>query len=320
MDSKQERLLHKLKLELGPAIMAALADDRVIEIMLNPDGKIWVESMGEPMKAVGEMSAVNAEALLGTIADALKTEVNSRQPILEGELPIKACRFEGLLPPIVPRPTFTIRKPAIAVFSLDNYVNQGIMHPQQRHFLMKAVKNHKNILVSGGTGSGKTTLTNGLIHQISTTYPDERLVIIEDTAEIQTSAKNAVLLHTSSEVTMQDLLRATMRLRPDRILVGEVRGSEALALLKAWNTGHSGGVATVHANNAAGALIRLEQLTSEAVTGGMPMKPLIAEAIDIVIQIERDGRSRRISEIVSVDGLDGNDRYHIKKFQIYEDK
>ncbi len=292
----QRRLNTKILRELGSDICNALEDDKVIEIMLNSDGKIWIDKLGEGMSPIGEMSAPNALALLGTIADSLDTVVTKTQPILEGELPVDGSRFEGLIPPVVARPTFTIRKKALMVFTLDDYVSQGIMTKEQRQQIHQAVKERRNILTVGGTGSGKTTLTNAVIAEMVAVTPQDRLVIMEDTAEIQCSAENAVILRTSIDITMQHLLKATMRLRPDRIIVGEVRGAEALSLLKAWNTGHPGGIATLHANSCDGGLVRLEQLIAEAGVQA-DMKALIDEAVDLVIFIEKTGGGRKISEI-----------------------
>lgn len=291
-----ERVNRKILRELGEDIAAALADPKVIEIMLNSDGKLWLDRLGEGMCCIGEMGTGQALSLLGTIADCLNTVVTAQSPILEGELPFDGSRFEGLIPPVVARPSFTIRKKALLVFSLDDYVTQGIMNQEQREAIRSAVIHRRNILVAGGTGSGKTTLTNAIIAEMVTQTPSDRLVIMEDTAEIQCTAKNAVILRTSLDVNMQHLLKATMRLRPDRIIVGEVRGQEALALLKAWNTGHPGGIATLHANSADGGLIRLEQLIAESGIQA-DMKGLISEAVDVVIFIEKQGGGRKVSEI-----------------------
>ncbi|MEX8139973.1 P-type conjugative transfer ATPase TrbB [Acinetobacter baumannii] len=300
----QRRIHEKLKRELGPLICGLLEDKRVVEIMLNPDGKIWVERLGDKMEHVGDMRPSQAMSMMGTIASHLDTSVTIDRPILECELPLDGSRFEGLVPPVVSAPTFTIRKKAVQIFTLDQYVEHGIMTAAQRDIIQNAVVARKNILVVGGTGSGKTTLTNAIIEFTSKASPDDRLVIIEDTNELQCSAKNAVILRAVDHVDMTRLLKATMRLRPDRISVGEVRDSSALALLKAWNTGHPGGVATVHANSSEAGLIRLEQLIAEATQA--PMPALIAEAVDVIVFITKEGPAGRIiKEIVSVVGHDG---------------
>jgi P-type conjugative transfer ATPase TrbB len=313
-DGKSGRLTRKLEAELGYDVMGALRDPSVVEIMLNSDGKLWVERFGEPMRCVGFMSAVNAESAMGSIADALHTTVTRDSPILEGELPLDGSRFEGLIPPVVAAPTFTIRKKAVKVFTLDDYVRSGVMSALQKEKIETGVAARNNILVVGGTGSGKTTFTNAVIEAMTRLAPEDRLVIIEDTAEIQCPAENAVILRSSVDVSMQQLLRATMRLRPDRILVGEVRGGEALALLKAWNTGHPGGVATIHANGAEAGLVRMEQLVSESgMTVGVPV--LIGEAVDMVVFIQKTrdvAAGRVVSEILLVDGWEPDVGYVVR--------
>lgn len=304
----KKRILDKLKRELGPVIEKALEASDVIEIMLNPNGSIWIERLGHDMVQSGTMTAAAAESLMSTIATTLHTSITRENPIIEGELIIDGSRFEGMIPPVVSHPVFTIRKKASIIFTLSDYVEQQIMSPPQKEIIQDAVKNRKNILVVGGTGSGKTTLTNSIIDSICQLTPKHRLVIIEDTAEIQCHAQNAVLLHSTDTVDMLRLLKATMRLRPDRIIVGEVRGGEALALLKAWNTGHPGGVATIHANSAQAGLVRLEQLISEAIH--TPQQKLIAEAVDLIIAIEKTGRTRKVGQIISTSGFE-NGNYKI---------
>lgn len=318
LSSSQERLIEKLKREFGSLCMKFLKNPNVIEIMLNSDGTLWVEAFGKSIVKVGSMEESKAKALLGTIASYLNTTITTDNPILECELPLDGSRFEGLLPPIVKRPTFSIRKKASQIFSLEEYYQQKILNKEQYLQIKRAIYNpqdsehsKKNILIVGSTGSGKTTLANAIIDGIVQQTPEDRLVIIEDTAEIQCAAKNNVILRTSNKVSMLTLLRATMRLRPDRILVGEVRGAEALDLLKSWNTGHSGGVATVHANSARAGLIRLEQLIAEATQA--PMQTLISEAIHIVIFITKTKQGRRVKEIIEVQGYDTSKEDYIIK-------
>lgn len=302
----QQRVIKKLERELGNDIMQALRDPEVIEIMLNSDGYLWIEKMGEPMQKLGIFSDANARALMGTIASFLETTVTLEKPILECELPIDGSRFAGVMPPVVAHPTFTIRKKAVSIFTLQDYLENGILSPEQVEALRGAVLSRKNILIVGGTGSGKTTLTNAIIDSIVDLTPFDRIVIIEDTAELQCKAENANLFRTTENTSMNSCLKLTMRMRPDRILVGEVRGREALDLLKAWNTGHPGGIATVHANSAFGGLIRMEQLIAEGTTA--PMEKLIAEAVNIVVFIEKTAGGRRVKEILRVDGYDQAER------------
>lgn len=244
MSSEHSSLLRttsKLTRDAGEIVVEALQNKDVIEILLNPDGNLWVDSLSKGMYSVGKLSTPNAMSFIATVASTLETIVTRDNPIIEGELEIDGSRFEGLTPPVVERPVFAIRKKAPQVFSLEDYVKQGTLSEEHRRAIESAVSLRRNILISGGTGSGKTTLTNAILLAITKSCPDHRIVIIEDTIELQSRAKNSVALRTSPTVTMQDLLRATMRLRPDRIVVGEVRGGEALTLVKAWNTGHPGG-------------------------------------------------------------------------------
>lgn len=293
------RLVRKLQEALGDQLCVALDDNNVVEIMLNPDGKLFIERLGHGVAPAGEMSSAAAEMVIGTVAHALQSEVDTNQPIISGELPIGGHRFEGLLPPIVAKPAFTIRRRASRLIPLDDYVRTGVMTDLQAGTIRSAIASRLNIIISGGTGSGKTTLANAVIDEIVRSAPEDRLVILEDTAEIRCAAENAVLLHTSDSVDMARLLKSTMRLRPDRIVVGEVRDGAALTLLKAWNTGHPGGVATIHSNTAMSALRRLEQLTAEA--SQQPMHEVIGEAVDLIVSIERTPRGRRVRDIITVE-------------------
>lgn len=293
------RLVRKLQEALGDQLCVALDDATVVEIMLNPDGRLFVERLGHAMAPVGKMAAATAETVIGSVAHALNSEADDERPIISGELPIGGHRFEGLLPPVVKAPTFTIRRRASHLIPLEEYVGSGIMRNCQAEVIRDAIASRMNIVIAGGTGSGKTTLANAIICEITKAAPQDRMVILEDTAEIQCLAENTVSLHTSDTIDMARLLKSTMRLRPDRIIVGEVRDGAALTLLKAWNTGHPGGVATIHSNTAQSALRRLEQLTAEV--SQQPMHDVIAEAVDLVISIERTPRGRRVRTILQVD-------------------
>jgi len=299
-DAAHDRRLEKLRHDFGPTFLAALEDPLTIEILLNADGTLWQEKLGGQMEIIGEMSAARAEAVMRTIAACLNTVITWDHPMLEGELPLDGSRFAGQLPPIVLAPTFAVRKRASSVFTLAQYVEQGFMTPEQKQTLCSAIRKHENILVIGGTQSGKTTLTNGLIHEMTCSCPHERIIIIEDTGEIQCSARNAVLYHTAGEVRMTQLLKTSMRMRPDRILVGEVRGPEALDLLMGWNTGHPGGIATLHSNTASSGLTRLSSLISMARDYPKPIEPLIGDAVDLIVHIAKENNSRKIKEILLV--------------------
>lgn len=311
------RLVRKLQEALGDQLCVALDDSTVVEIMLNPDGKLFIERLGHGVAPAGEMSAAAAEMVIGTVAHALQSEVDTEQPIISGELPIGGHRFEGLLPPVVAKPAFTIRRRASRLIPLDDYVRAGVMTEHQASTIRSAISSRLNIVISGGTGSGKTTLANAVIDEIVKSAPEDRLVILEDTAEIQCAAENAVLLHTSDTVDMARLLKSTMRLRPDRIVVGEVRDGAALTLLKAWNTGHPGGVATIHSNTAMSALRRLEQLTAEA--SQQPMHEVIGEAVDLVVSIERTPRGRHVRDVIQVERFAGG-QYEIESDHLTEEQ
>ncbi|GMN04390.1 P-type conjugative transfer ATPase TrbB [Altererythrobacter sp. MTPC7] len=296
-----------LRTALGGDITRWLDEPDVIEVMLNPDGRVWVDRLGEGL-AASEclMSPADGERIIRLVAHHVGAEVHAGAPRVSAELPEGGERFEGLLPPVVAAPSFAIRKPAIAVFALADYVRTGIMSKWQAEALAGAVAAKKNILVVGGTSTGKTTLTNALLAEVAST--SDRVVLIEDTLELQCAAPNLVSLRTKDGVaTLSDLVRSALRLRPDRIPIGEVRGAEALDLLKAWGTGHPGGVGTLHAGSALGTLRRLEQLIQESVVT-VP-RALIAETIDIIAVLVRDGTGRRLAELAEVRGLDAAGEY-----------
>ena len=297
-----ERGVRMLRTALGPAISTLLQDKSIVEVMLNPDGRIWVDRLSEGLADTGEtMTAADGERIVRLVAHHVGAEVHARSPRVSAELPETGERFEGLLPPVVASPAFAIRKPAVAVFTLDDYVAAGIMTADQAVKLRAAVQSRANILVAGGTSTGKTTLTNALLAEVAKTA--DRVVLIEDTRELQCAAPNLVAMRTKDGVaTLSDLVRSSLRLRPDRIPIGEVRGSEALDLLKAWGTGHPGGIGTIHAGSGIGALRRLEQLIQEAVVT-VP-RALIAETIDLVAVLSGRGSSRRLAELARVDGID----------------
>ena len=299
-----------LRTALGPEIAAWLEDASVIEVMLNPDGRLWIDRLGAGIADTGSgMCAADGERIIRLVAHHVGAEVHAKAPRVSAELPDTGERFEGLLPPVVAAPSFAIRKPAVAVFTLDDYVAAKIMSAWQADALVRAVAARKNILVAGGTSTGKTTLTNALLAEVAKT--DDRVVLIEDTRELQCAAPNLVSLRTKDGVaTLSDLVRSALRLRPDRIPIGEVRGAEALDLLKAWGTGHPGGVGTIHAGTALGVLRRMEQLIQESVVT-VP-RALIAETIDVIAVLVRDGTGRRLTELAEVTGLDAHGDYTLR--------
>jgi type IV secretion system protein VirB11 len=303
-DVREERLRRKLERELGPVVLGALADEKTIEVMVNPDGGVWWDRLGDGQSLLpDELSPERAESLVGTVAALLGTVANDAHPIVEGELPFFGFRFEGVVPPVAPRAAVAIRKHVSKVRTLEDYVAEQRLSSAQADVLRTAVRDRLNVVVAGGTASGKTTFVNALLREkVDAGPPNQRIVILEDTVELQCEAPNKVQLRTCDAADLTRLVRATMRLRPDAIVVGEVRGREALDMLKAWNTGHPGGLTTVHANSARAALSRLDQLVQEA---GVPSQlQLIADAVDLIAFI----RQRAVQQLVRVHGYDAATR------------
>jgi Flp pilus assembly CpaF family ATPase len=333
-DEQHQRLEVKLRRELGEQVLQLLDDELTEDILLNPDGSLWVKQMGQGFSRIGEMPAAQAASALGTIAAWRGTVLNHERPILETELPIDGSRFEGIVPPVVRRPVFAIRLRPRKIFSLDDYEADGILtdsnDPLNRlrrrddfldgvrglkhaDVIRAAVRARKNILVVGSTGSGKTTLVNGILDSLAQLTPHDRVISIEDTTELQCPVKNYLDLRAVGSVTMLECLRACMRLKPTRIVVGEVRGAEAHTLLKAWNTGHPGGAATIHANDALSGLIRLESLVAEATSA--PQQTLIAEAVDLVVFVDEESSvkaGRKVREVLLVTGY-SNGNYQVER-------
>lgn len=310
----QERRRAMLRTAFGPIIGSALNDPLVTEIMVNPDGVLRLDKLGLGRIDTGSrLEAGEVERIIRLVASHIRVEAHMANPIISAELPAREDgkageRFEGILPPVSIAPCFSIRKPAVKIYSLADYVSDGVVSPFQAEFLRRVILERRNLLIAGGTSSGKTTFANALLAEIATA--NERVILIEDTRELRCAAPDCVALRTRpGVVTLADLVRSTLRLRPDRIIVGEVRGVEALDMLKAWNTGHPGGIATLHANSAVAALYRLEQLIEEAVTS-VPRR-LIAEAIDVVVFIQGRGPDRRIETIAEMAGLGADGHYQL---------
>lgn len=301
------RGVRMLRSALGEEIAGWLEDPTVVEVMLNPDGRIWLDRLSEGLSDTGtHISPTDGERIIRLVAHHVGAEVHGASPRISAELPGSGERFEGLLPPIVAAPTFAIRKPAVAVFTLENYVASGNMTSHAAQLLRDGVVGRANILVAGGTSTGKTTLTNALLAEVAKS--SDRVVLIEDTRELQCLTPNMVALRTKDGIaTLSDLVRSSLRLRPDRIPIGEVRGAEALDLLKAWGTGHPGGIGTIHAGSAMGAIRRLEQLIQEAVVT-VP-RALIADTIDLVAVLTGRGAERRLSALSRVTGLTAANDY-----------
>jgi type IV secretion system protein VirB11 len=306
-DELMDRRRRALQYALGELVMNALADPDVVEVMLNDDGALWVEAGGE-MRQVGSMTPEDALAVLNQVSSSLDGELTKQNPFVEGELRLlNGERFEGVAPPVSERAMFAIRKPASKIYTIADYIRQGLLTFSQAEALRKAVTECKNILVVGGTGSGKTTFCNALLAEIAVLRPTMRMLVLEDTRELKCALRNRSFLRTSPWTPMARIAEAINRLRPDSITVGEVRaGAPALVMLKMWNSGHPGGVATVHADSAYKGLTRMDQLVQEV--SAFPQRAVIGEAVNVVVFLKRRGGTRRVEEILRVNGYDEESR------------
>ncbi|MEQ7154395.1 P-type conjugative transfer ATPase TrbB [Brevundimonas aurifodinae] len=296
-----ERRLEALRHALGPVILSALADPEVVEILANPCGRLVVDRLGQGRQDTGAVLGPEArERVIRLIADHVGETIVREDPRLSGVLPGTGERFQGLMPPVAFAATFSIRKRASILWGLDDYVRDGVMTPDQASVLRDAVVERRNILVSGGTGSGKTTLANALLAEPG--FAGDRVFLIEDTPELQCSAWDTVPVLTRrspAAIGVADLVRDALRMRPDRIVIGEMRdGAAALETLKAWNTGHPGGLSTLHANAGEAVPRRLEDLIGEV--SARPSPRMIGEAIDRIVHIARGRAGRRVEAVLAV--------------------
>src|SRR5437879_500432 len=302
--------------QFGPVIRRAVVDEGVTEIYVRPqDGLVRFDTRSRGRIASGvSVAATRVEMFLNAVATSLGLTLGADHPGLEAELPavgFRGSRLQGFVPPVTCAPAFTIRKPPAVVYSLDDYVAAGVISRAQRVEFRRAVREHQNILIAGGTNTGKTTLANALLKEITDLFPTERLVILEGTVELQCVAPDHLALRTSPTVTLAHLVKSALRTSPTRIVVGEVRGSEALDLLDAWATGHPGGVATVHASSPEGALLRLDRLAQRA--NVPPQLHLVVEAVHLIAVLEGAHARRRLTELVRVDGLDRDGRFVLQR-------
>lgn len=305
------RKLEALRHALGDAILAALAEPKVVEVLANPDGRLVVDAIGDGRRDTGmRLSAQARERVIRLVAEHVGEPVTRDDPRLSGVLP-SGERFQGFLPPVSTQPTFSIRKRPAVIWTLDDYVAQGVLTADQATALREAVAARRNILISGGTGSGKTTLANALLAEPA--FAGDRVFLLEDTPELQCSAWDLVSVLTRrypKPIGVVDLVRDALRMRPDRIVVGEMReGAAALETLKAWNTGHPGGLTTLHANSASEALARLEDLLLEVVV--QPPRRAIARAIDVIVHIRRTREGRVVDGLLALEGLAADGDYHL---------
>jgi type IV secretion system protein VirB11 len=313
-----DRLDEMLGRYLGPAIVGAISDPDVTEVYVNPqDCAVRLDTRSRGKVESGEsIDAHRVEMFLNAVATRLGVTLTTATPRLEAELPLRlfaGARLQGFVPPVTSGPAFNIRKPAMSIYSLDDYVAAGVLSEDQCIVLRATIGERKNVLVVGGTNTGKTTLANALLHEVSAQFPADRIVILEDTVELQCAARDQLALRTTSTVPLAGLLRSALRTSPSRIIVGEVRGAEALDLLDAWATGHPGGIATVHASSAAGALNRLDRLAQRA--NVPPQTQLVAEAVHLVVVIEGGHARRRVTEIARVRGLGSDGQFVLQRLQ-----
>lgn len=311
VSQKHAEQQEKLERELGPELVALMRSPTVRDVMVNPLGRVFVDDVERGgMVEVSQVDWRDIKAALGTMAAMDDSVITPAQPLLETELDGFEGRVAGGVPPVVVAPFFAFRRKASRVFRLDEYVERGQLTKTAQAYLEDAIRSKKNLLISGGTGSGKTTFANALLACLAELFPACRLVIIEDTRELQCSVVNRVdFRQVKGVATMETLLHSALRCRPDRIVVGEVRGSEATVMLKAWNTGHPGGFATIHANDSLAALGRLETLVQDASTHELHRLPeRIAEYVDCVVQLE----GHAVTEILEVKRWDG-EKYVVRE-------
>ena len=302
------RIKNKLNRELG-VLRAYLYEDDVQEIFVNCDGKIFVIRAGKGKEFVGYMSVDNVDGFLASVASSLNTSITKSSPTIDGMLIIDGSRISGEIPPIVTGPSMRIRKHAKTVVELSSFVDNAVMTTEQYEMIQKAIRAKRNIVIVGGTASGKTFLANSILREVSQLTPSDRILTIEDTPELNVVADDYLSWYVTDDVSMQKMLHRALRATPDRIVVGEVRGAEAYQLLKMWNTGHSGGLCTIHSDRGeTDGLMRLERMCGESDEAkGMPREwigSLIGNVVHVLINIVNEGGTRKIHSIINVNSYD----------------
>lgn len=295
--------------KFGKEVESFLKDPSIIEVQLNQDGSVWIEQFGVgKFKTNVIIDIEQGNSIIKIIADYNKKVVTNQSSVISAVLPTGE-RFEGILgEPVGNNPIFAIRKKPNKIFTLDDYVNQGVITQNQRDIIRTQIFNKKNILIVGGTSSGKTTFTNACLDVLKETT--DRVLIIEDTPELICNVDNKVELVSTQNTSMNDLLKSAMRLTPDRIVVGEMRnGNVAIELLKLWNSGHDGGFSTIHAGSCQSGLLKLEQYLKE-VTKGSQVIPIL-EAVHVVITMVKENNKRVLKEIKKVVGYDKDKEIYI---------
>jgi pilus assembly protein CpaF len=294
-----------------------LLDDSISEIMGNPDASWWYERNGIVQQDTRIcFDAGKLRAGLEVIANQLEKKLDEDNPILHAQLP-DGSRLAAVIPPVVrPAPALTIRKFPSRHFTVDDLIARGTLTQPLAEFLAQQIRSGKTLLISGGTSTGKTTVLRALASAIP---EDQRIVVIEDTSELHLHKPNLLAVECQTDtfktnINFDDLLKSALRWRPDRIILGEVRGIEARTLLDSLNTGHSGSLATIHANSAEKALHRFAALVmrNHAQATFADTEAEIAEAVDFVVHVERQPGRRVIREVLALRGYDRD----LKRFQI----
>ncbi len=319
-----------LDVMLGAAVVDLMNRPDITEIYNNDDGFIRYQSNEEgKVKSNIFLEPEKIQAIIELVAGQVGKIVNEDIPSISAEIAGYGARFQGEIPPIVRNPQMNIRKKALKIFYLEDYVLNNVLCQSYKNYIEKAIAARKNILIVGGTGTGKTTFLNAILAEIAQISPYHRIISLEDLPELQCPADDYSPMFTKQDTgqggiryNMTRLLADCMRRSPDRIVVGEVRDGAAYTMLKAWNTGHEGGVCTVHANGAEEGLTRIKSLAQEDSDAAGDIKELIGEAIDVVIFISHvelgDGKkSRVVQDIIEVKSYDSlKDQYilhHVEK-------
>lgn len=319
MVEQQQRAVYRDMMTrfLGPVIMTAIDDPAVTEIYTNPhDQRIWVIRHAEGRLDTGvRIDPSSVLSFLNTVATSLRTTIGPDCPDLQAELPLgrhRKPRLQGLVPPLVEAPCVVIRKHAPQVISLERMQRQGVLSPYFADVLRHAVSEHWNVLVVGGPRTGKTTLANAVLGEIAHQFPDERIVLIEDTIELQCESEDHLSLRVREGESMAEPVKRVLRLSPDRIVVGEVRDQAAFYMLDAWLTGSPGSVATLHGSSPENALLRLDLLCQRA---NVPTQvQLIAAAVQLIVELRREEGGTRVVEVASVEGLDASGHFVLSRF------
>ncbi|MDR2878618.1 MAG: Flp pilus assembly complex ATPase component TadA [Fusobacteriales bacterium] len=305
MKNEEEIIKNNYALQKMSKIHKYLLNDDVTEIMLNVDGYVRIEDNKRKYKTDIHFNEDESMLIIRAVTSENKKEMSrDKNSIISGIL-ATGDRFEGISGQESKNKTiFCIRKKARKIYTLNDYVESQIISEEEKEYIVHKIKERKNILIIGGTGSGKTTFINACLNEFSSS--ETRFIILEDTDEIQCSAPDTVKLESSEKTTMSKLMQSCMRLRPDIIIVGEMRsGEEVLSLLEAWNTGHNGGLSTVHANNCIGGIYRLQQLLmNHNKIVPQHSASFIANSVDILINIQKVEGRRKITEIAEIQGYD----------------